>query len=66
MRATLTVHYKPLHRMTYCRERDGAVSESLFCDGLCLPSGSSLTEADLTRVAECVRGFHVSAHRWAA
>jgi dTDP-4-amino-4,6-dideoxygalactose transaminase len=31
------------------------VSESLFNDGLCLPSGSILTEEDLARVVEVVR-----------
>lgn len=31
------------------------VAEELFEQGLCLPSGSNLTEADLERVAEVVR-----------
>jgi dTDP-4-amino-4,6-dideoxygalactose transaminase len=49
--------WKPMHLQPVfrdCRVRGGAVSEALFRDGLCLPSGSSLTEADLTRVVECV------------
>jgi dTDP-4-amino-4,6-dideoxygalactose transaminase len=33
----------------------GAVSEQLFERGLCLPSGSSLTEADLARVVAPIR-----------
>ena len=36
-------------------ERFGFVMERLFADGLCLPSGSNLTEPDLQRVAEAVR-----------
>mgnify|MGYP002682410884 CR=1 FL=1 len=31
------------------------VAETLFGHGLCLPSGSNLSEADLTRVAAAVR-----------
>ena len=33
----------------------GQTAEALFRDGLCLPSGSSLTEADQDRVIEAVR-----------
>jgi dTDP-4-amino-4,6-dideoxygalactose transaminase len=33
----------------------GATSESLFRDGLCLPSGSQMTAADRERVIEIVR-----------
>ena len=33
------------------------VSEKLFENGLCLPSGSNLSEEDLGRVVECVRGM---------
>jgi pyridoxal phosphate-dependent aminotransferase EpsN len=33
----------------------GAVVEELFRRGLCLPSGSNLTEADLQRVVEVVQ-----------
>ena len=32
----------------------GEVSEALFRDGLCLPSGSAMTEADLDRVCSVV------------
>jgi len=31
------------------------VAERCFADGLCLPSGSNLTEADLARVVGVVR-----------
>ena len=34
----------------------GAVDEALFRDGLCLPSGCNLTQADLFRVGKVVRG----------
>lgn len=33
------------------------VSESLFKDGLCLPSGSNLTEGDLDRVIDEIKGL---------
>ena len=36
-----------------CRVRGGAVSEEAFAHGLCLPSGSSLTEPEIARV--CAR-----------
>jgi len=34
----------------------GGVAEALFRDGLCLPSGTALRDADLARVAGVVRG----------
>ncbi len=45
--------WKPMHKQPVfkdCRCVGGEVSEQLFADGLCLPSGSSLTPADLDRV----------------
>jgi len=33
----------------------GAVAEELFERGLCLPSGSNLSEADLARVVGVIR-----------
>jgi pyridoxal phosphate-dependent aminotransferase EpsN len=33
----------------------GAVSEEIFADGLCLPSGSNMTDAQLARVIEAFR-----------
>ena len=37
--------------------REGrSVAEALFRDGLCLPSGTAMSEADLARVVEVVRG----------
>ena len=50
--------WKPMHLQPIfkdCAVYGGAVSERLFEDGLCLPSGSNLTESDLQRVAEAVR-----------
>lgn len=54
--------WKPLHRQPLFRGAaafGGAVAERLFERGLCLPSGSAMTEADLRRVAGVIRGvFH--------
>jgi dTDP-4-amino-4,6-dideoxygalactose transaminase len=46
------LHLQPLFRA--CRHAGGAVAECLFRHGLCLPSGSSLSEGDLTRVVDAV------------
>ena len=45
--------WKPLHRQPLfrgCRVAGGAVAEDLFARGLCLPSGSQLTESQRERV----------------
>jgi pyridoxal phosphate-dependent aminotransferase EpsN len=47
------MHLQPIFKDTRCY--GGAVSERLFADGLCLPSGSNLSEGDLLRVVEVVR-----------
>jgi pyridoxal phosphate-dependent aminotransferase EpsN len=47
------MHLQPIFKDTRCY--GGAVSERLFADGLCLPSGSNLSESDLQRVVEVVR-----------
>ncbi len=50
--------WKPLHLQPFYKGVEcygGAVSERLFARGICLPSGSSMTEEDLYRVAEAVR-----------
>jgi len=52
--------WKPLHRQPVfasCRTRGGRVAELLFEQGLCLPSGSSLTETDLCRVVTEIHGL---------
>ncbi len=50
----LPMHCQPIYRD--CRVRGGQVSERLFEQGLSLPSGSSLTTDDLSRVVNIVRG----------
>lgn len=47
------MHLQPVYRN--CRVRGGAVADRLFEQGLCLPSGSSLTEADLARIVAIVQ-----------
>ncbi len=50
--------WKPLHLQPLFASAPrfgGAVAEELFDRGLCLPSGSSLTDAERTRVAEVFR-----------
>lgn len=50
--------WKPMHlQPVFSREKrfGGRVSEGLFETGLCLPSGSNLTDHDLTRVIDEVR-----------
>ena len=50
--------WKPMHMQPVfaaCEAVGGEVSRSLFERGLCLPSGSNLSEEDLTRVAEVIR-----------
>lgn len=56
--------WKPLHLQPVfdgCRCRGGTVAEDLFERGLCLPSGSSLTAADLERVSAVVRRCYQAA-----
>lgn len=50
--------WKPMHLQPVfaaCDRFGGDVAEDLFNRGLCLPSGSNLTEADLARVVAVVR-----------
>ena len=50
--------WKPMHLQPVfsgCRVRGGEVSAALFEHGLCLPSGTALTDADLERIAGIVR-----------
>ncbi len=56
--------WKPMHRQpVFSRYRcaGGDVAEQLFRNGLCLPSGSSLSENDLERVCHAVLGVHRAA-----
>lgn len=52
--------WKPMHLQPFFAEfpyYGGTVAEALFEKGICLPSGSNLTEADRARIAEAVRQF---------
>lgn len=44
------MHLQPVH--SHCRYVGGTVSATLFDHGLCLPSGSSLTDEDFARIFE--------------
>jgi pyridoxal phosphate-dependent aminotransferase EpsN len=49
--------WKPMHMQPVfqsCRVRGGAVTEKLFAQGLCLPSGSGMTGDDLHRVVDAI------------
>jgi dTDP-4-amino-4,6-dideoxygalactose transaminase len=55
--------WKPMHLQPVFARYEaigGAVAEDLFERGLCLPSGSNLSEADLDRVVEVVRSVHLA------
>ena len=50
--------WKPMHLQPVFEQNPyygGTVSETLFNDGLCLPSGSNLTDAERNRITELVR-----------
>jgi sugar O-acyltransferase (sialic acid O-acetyltransferase NeuD family) len=50
--------WKPMHLQpvySACRVRGGRVAEDIFQRGLCLPSGSNLTDADISRVVDTIR-----------
>ena len=51
--------WKPLHQQPLYREHacfGGAVADRLFDQGICLPSGSAMTEDDLQQVVAAIRG----------
>jgi pyridoxal phosphate-dependent aminotransferase EpsN len=53
--------WKPMHLQPIfkdCRRLGGSVAEDLFARGLCLPSGSSLSPADLQYITEVIRQCH--------
>ncbi len=53
--------WKPLHLQpvfSACEYIGGAVAEDLFRRGLCLPSGSNLTNEDLERVISAIAAVH--------
>jgi len=50
--------WKPMHLQpvfSRCRARGGGISEGLFEKGLCLPSGSNLTDKSLACIVDIVR-----------
>ncbi|MEQ1863535.1 MAG: DegT/DnrJ/EryC1/StrS family aminotransferase, partial [Micropepsaceae bacterium] len=46
------MHLQPVFKGARCI--GGAVAEQLFANGLCLPSGSAMTDADVDRVSELI------------
>ncbi|MHB8838261.1 MAG: DegT/DnrJ/EryC1/StrS family aminotransferase [Gemmatimonadaceae bacterium] len=53
--------WKPMHLQPVfkgARVRGGAVAEDLFARGLCLPSGTGMTDEEIQRVAEIVHACH--------
>lgn len=46
--------HSAIHPVVNCRTLGGEVSEKLFQNGLCLPSGTALTSADLDRIVHTV------------
>jgi len=51
------MHLQPLFQgcRYFTHEEGNSVSDELFATGVCLPSGSSLTEEEQERVVDCVR-----------
>jgi dTDP-4-amino-4,6-dideoxygalactose transaminase len=54
--AQIDADYKGRRRYP-CRVVGGEVAEDLFERGLCLPSGSNMTEADMGRIEKALRGI---------
>jgi pyridoxal phosphate-dependent aminotransferase EpsN len=53
--------WKPLHLQPVfagCAYSGGSVAEDLFARGLCLPSGSAMTDDDVERVVGVVKSVH--------
>jgi dTDP-4-amino-4,6-dideoxygalactose transaminase len=53
--------FKPMHLQPvfkHCRIAGGSVSEFIFRYALCLPSGTAMTDADISRVAQIIRRCH--------
>jgi len=53
--------WKPMHMQPVFKDAvtlGGSVSERLFHDGLCLPSGTQLTEAELLRIVHIITACH--------
>jgi dTDP-4-amino-4,6-dideoxygalactose transaminase len=58
--------WKPLHLQPVfagCETVGRAVAEELFRRGLCLPSGTGMTEADIERVVEVIQRVHANCRK---
>ena len=54
--------WKPMHLQPIysdCEIVGGSVAEDIFEKGLCLPSGTAMSEADLVRVVEVIRATEI-------
>ncbi|MEH6947941.1 aminotransferase class I/II-fold pyridoxal phosphate-dependent enzyme [Bacillus sp. JJ634] len=51
------LHLQPLfvHYKYYSHSKEESVSEQLFKSGLCLPSGSNMSQSDQMRVIQCIK-----------
>jgi dTDP-4-amino-4,6-dideoxygalactose transaminase len=52
--------WKPMHLQPFFEKYDyigGDVSEKIFKDGVCLPSDTKMTDGDLVRVCEIIKGL---------
>ena len=49
------MHLQPV--FAACESVGGDVAAALFRDGLCLPSGTNLTETDLGRITAVIRAL---------
>ena len=51
------LHMQPLFKDSkfYAHKNDANIAEQLFATGICLPSGSSLTEFEQMRVVQCLK-----------
>ncbi|MEZ4729019.1 MAG: DegT/DnrJ/EryC1/StrS family aminotransferase [Caldilineaceae bacterium] len=61
--------WKPMHQQPIYRGYEcvgGSVADDLFQHGLCLPSGSNMSNADLARVTKVICDLHVQSMRSAA
>lgn len=55
--------WKPMHLQPVfngCEMQGGSVCEDLFARGLCLPSGTAMTQEDLDRVVAVIKGVYNS------
>ncbi|SHR97949.1 perosamine synthetase [Mycobacteroides abscessus subsp. abscessus] len=62
--------WKPLHlqplfigRKYYPHDETYSVSDELFESGICLPSGSNLTDNDFNRVVECIKSLNLGCEK---